>query len=46
MSIERTTIKRQLDPDLKKTIQKRNYRLAKFWQQLGIDIEIIVINDL
>lgn len=41
MSIERTTVKRQLDPDLKKTIQKRNYRLAKFWQQLGLEIEII-----
>ena len=41
MPTERTNIKRQLDPDLKKTIQKRNYRLAKFWQKLGIDIEII-----
>ena len=41
MSTERTNIKRQLDPDLKKTIQKRNYRLAKFWQDLGLDIEIV-----
>lgn len=41
MSIERTTMKRQMDKDLKQTIQKRNHRLAKFWEQLDFDVEII-----
>lgn len=39
--MERTTLKRELSDDLRKTIQKRNYRLSKFWQLLGMDVEII-----
>jgi len=39
--MERTTMKRQLDKDLKQTIQKRNFRLAKFWEKIGLDVEII-----
>ncbi len=39
--MERTTMKRPLDKDLKQTIQKRNFRLAKFWEKLGLDVEVI-----
>lgn len=41
MAIERTTMKRPMDKDLKQTIQKRNARLAAFWDHLGLDVEII-----
>lgn len=34
-------MKRPLDKDLKQTIQKRNYRLSKFWEKLGLEVEII-----
>lgn len=39
--MERTTMKRKLSPELKETIQKRNYRLKKFWEKLGLPVEII-----
>lgn len=39
--MERTTMKRRIPNDLKETIQKRNYRLQKFWEKLGLDVEII-----
>lgn len=39
--MERTTMKRQLDKDLKQTIQKRNQRLDQFWSKLGLEVEII-----
>ncbi len=39
--MERTTMKRQLDKELKQTIQKRNQRLDQFWNKLGLDVEII-----
>lgn len=39
--MERTTMKRQLDKDLKQTIQKRNQRLAEFFKNLGLDVEIV-----
>ncbi|MEZ5046524.1 MAG: hypothetical protein R2831_05985 [Chitinophagaceae bacterium] len=41
MAIARTTMKRPLDKDLKQTIQKRNFRLAKFWELVGLDVEVI-----
>ena len=34
-------MKRQLDKDLKQTIQKRNQRLDQFWSKLGLEVEII-----
>lgn len=39
--MERTTMKRKLSKELKETIQKRNHRLQKFWDNLGLDIEVI-----
>ncbi|HMT36136.1 MAG TPA: hypothetical protein PKC41_09770, partial [Chitinophagaceae bacterium] len=39
--MERTTMKRKLSKELKETIQKRNFRLQKFWDKLGLDVEII-----
>ncbi|MGI9190860.1 MAG: hypothetical protein ACR2IL_01980 [Chitinophagaceae bacterium] len=39
--MERTTMKRPLEKDLKQTIQKRNFRLAKFWERLGVEIDVI-----
>lgn len=39
--MERTTMKRKLSKELRETIQKRNYRLQKFWEILGLDVEII-----
>jgi hypothetical protein len=37
----RTVMKRPLERDLKLTVEKRNKRLLAFFQQLGIDVEII-----
>ena len=34
-------MKRQLDKDLKQTIQKRNSRLADFFEKIGLDVEIV-----
>ncbi len=39
--MERTTMKRNLSKELKDTIQKRNFRLQKFWEKLGLEVEII-----
>jgi hypothetical protein len=39
--MERTTMKRQLDKDLKQTIQKRNSRLADFFEKIGLEVEIV-----
>ncbi len=39
--MERTTMKRKLSKELRETIQKRNYRFQKFWELLGLDVEII-----
>ncbi|MBL7772415.1 MAG: hypothetical protein JNM95_06125 [Chitinophagaceae bacterium] len=39
--MERTTMKRKLSKELIQTVQKRNYRLAKFWEELGLDVEIV-----
>lgn len=39
--MERTTMKRKLSKELKETIQKRNHRLQKFWEKVGLDVEII-----
>ncbi len=39
--MERTTMKRKMSKELKDTIQKRNHRLSKFWEKLGLDVEII-----
>ena len=39
--MERTTMKRPLDKELKQTIQKRNFRLGKFWEKIGLEVEII-----
>jgi hypothetical protein len=39
--MERTIMKRPLERELKQTIEKRNARLAAFFEQLGLDVEII-----
>jgi hypothetical protein len=39
--MERTTMKRPLDKELKQTIEKRNKRLVAFFVLLGLDVEII-----
>ncbi len=39
--LERTTMKRPLDKELKYTIDKRNKRLAAFLELLGMDADII-----
>jgi hypothetical protein len=39
--MERTVMKRPLDRELKQTIEKRNKRLAAFFKQIGLDVEII-----
>jgi uncharacterized HAD superfamily protein len=39
--MERTIMKRPLERELKQTIEKRNARLSAFFEQLGLDVEII-----
>jgi hypothetical protein len=39
--MERTVMKRPLERELKQTIEKRNKRLSVFFEQLGLDVEII-----
>jgi uncharacterized HAD superfamily protein len=39
--MERTVMKRPLERELKQTIEKRNKRLAAFFEQLGLEVEII-----
>lgn len=39
--MDRTNMKRQLDKDLKHTIQKRNNRLAEFFDKFGLEVEIV-----
>ena len=42
MIMERTTMKRKLSKELAHTVQKRNYRLAKFWDELGLDVDYAI----
>jgi hypothetical protein len=39
--MERTVMKRPLERELKQTIEKRNKRLASFFEHIGLDVEII-----